>query len=268
LDAYIMHLMKLMEPTIVRIADLTTRADIAPRVVQSRATPIDALIAPSLYIALHPDIEKQKIPTYVMPGVVDTRVFTQTFASPGDKLNRVVAAVTPQFCGGQATSWMCEQPQYRHTARCTISQPPVVFGFMARLSPEKGLGHFLVAANLTRKHLSHAKFIIVGEVSAQAPLYRDGLLHLIDHYGLTDAVKLVGFVAPEDVPAVYGCMDVFVAPYVRPATETFALTILEAMAMRVPVVHFNVGGIRVRPRPCLSTGRCFGCIGLLCCCCG
>jgi glycosyltransferase involved in cell wall biosynthesis len=228
------------------------------------------LWGPSLHQTTIPGINGHNIPAYVLPCSVDVSLFdvAGVLQNKGDKLNRVVAAVTPQFCGGQATSWMCEQPQYRHTARCTISQPPVVFGFMARLSPEKGLGHFLVAANLTREHLSHAKFIIVGEVSAQAPLYRDGLLHLIDHYGLTDAVKLVGFVAPEDVPAVYGCMDVFVAPYVRPATETFALTILEAMAMRVPVVHFNVGGIRVRPRPCLSTGRCFGCIGLLCCCCG
>ncbi len=59
-------------------------------------------------------------------------------------------------------------------------------------------------------------------------------------------LHFAGFVEPADTPAVYACMDVFVGPYVRPATETFALTNLEAMAMEVPFIHFNVGGIRVR----------------------
>ena len=58
-------------------------------------------------------------------------------------------------------------------------------------------------------------------------------------------VTLVGFVPPEELPAAYACMDVYVGPYVYPATETFALTNLEAMAMGVPFIHFNTGGIRV-----------------------
>lgn len=59
-------------------------------------------------------------------------------------------------------------------------------------------------------------------------------------------IHVVGFIPPADLPLVYLCMDVFVAPYVRPATETFALTNLEAMAAGVPVIHFNTGGMRVR----------------------
>jgi hypothetical protein len=34
-------------------------------------------------------------------------------------------------------------------------------------------------------------------------------------------------VGPEEVPRVYKCMHVFVAPYVRPETETFALANVE-----------------------------------------
>ena len=55
----------------------------------------------------------------------------------------------------------------------------------------------------------------------------------------------IEFVDPEHIPAVYTCFDVFVAPYIRQSTETFAQTLIEAMAMQVPVVHFNIGGIRV-----------------------
>ncbi len=53
-------------------------------------------------------------------------------------------------------------------------------------------------------------------------------------------------VGPRDMPSVYKCADVFVAPYVRNQSETFALANLEAMAMGVPFVHFGTGGIRVR----------------------
>ena len=63
---------------------------------------------------------------------------------------------------------------------------------------------------------------------------------------------LAGFVHPDRVPDAFACMDVFVAPYIRPSTETFALTVVEAMAMGVPVVHFDIGGMRVS--------------ALLCCC--
>lgn len=62
-------------------------------------------------------------------------------------------------------------------------------------------------------------------------------------------IHVSGFIDPDSIPLAYLCMDVFVAPYVRAATETFALTNLEAMALGVPMIHFNVGGIRVTVTP-------------------
>jgi hypothetical protein len=67
-------------------------------------------------------------------------------------------------------------------------------------------------------------------------------------------VRITTFMDPKDVPGLYACMDVFVAPYVRPATETFALANIEAMSMRVPFVHFMTGGIQVRM---CSSAQCF-----------
>ncbi len=62
-----------------------------------------------------------------------------------------------------------------------------------------------------------------------------------------------GFVDVVDVPEVLACMDVFVAPYINPTTETQAIAAIEAMAMALPVVHFAVGGMQVRqPALCCS----------------
>ncbi len=56
---------------------------------------------------------------------------------------------------------------------------------------------------------------------------------------------IVEFAPPDAVAAMYTCFDAFIAPYVRAATETFAIVNIEAMAMGLPVVHFNIGGMRV-----------------------
>lgn len=55
------------------------------------------------------------------------------------------------------------------------------------------------------------------------------------------------FVSPPDMPRVFACMDVFVAPFIRPATETFGLVNIEAAAAGVPFIHFGTGGIQVPP---------------------
>ena len=54
----------------------------------------------------------------------------------------------------------------------------------------------------------------------------------------------VAYLGPNDTPQAYMCMDVFVAPYVD-RMETFGMAAVEAMAMGVPVLHFNVGGMQV-----------------------
>ena len=45
------------------------------------------------------------------------------------------------------------------------------------------------------------------------------------------------------MPGAYLAVDVVACLYTDPATETFARTALEAMAMRRPVVEFAVGGM-------------------------
>lgn len=46
---------------------------------------------------------------------------------------------------------------------------------------------------------------------------------------------------PADIPVALSCMDVIVSPSLM---ESFSLSNIEAMAMGVPLLHFNVGGVR------------------------
>lgn len=62
----------------------------------------------------------------------------------------------------------------------------------------------------------------------------------VKQLNLSDHVRLTGYVAYEDVPAVYGDADIFVSPTYA---EGFSNTILEAMASGVPVVSTQVVGV-------------------------
>ena len=52
---------------------------------------------------------------------------------------------------------------------------------------------------------------------------------------------MLGFVSPALIPRYLACMDVYVCPSVR---ETYGISIVQAMAMALPVVHYGVDGIR------------------------
>lgn len=52
-------------------------------------------------------------------------------------------------------------------------------------------------------------------------------------------------VSPDHMTSVYSCFDVLVSPYVNVLGESFAIANVEAMAMGIPVIHFNIGGMRV-----------------------
>lgn len=97
--------------------------------------------------------------------------------------------------------------------------------------------------------------VIVGSAhSANTGLFPP-LGPIVQRYGVTDRVKLAGFVSEEDKLALYRAADVFVF---TSGYEGFGLNPLEAMACGTPVISSNRsslpevvgnGGILIEPRP-------------------
>lgn len=75
--------------------------------------------------------------------------------------------------------------------------------------------------------------------------------------GVDRLLDWVGFVHPTQLMDWYKhrCMDVVVAPYLRPLSESFGLVLTEAMEAGLPVLHFAVGGIQDYARPKVLGGR-------------
>ncbi|HEX2141849.1 MAG TPA: glycosyltransferase family 4 protein, partial [Candidatus Limnocylindria bacterium] len=111
----------------------------------------------------------------------------------------------------------------------------VLVGVVARLEPEKGHEHLVAAWPAVMTAAPNAWLVMVGEGSQEAALRRQvaGLPRPV-----TERVLFAGRRA--DISAITAELDVAVLPSLR---EAQGISLLEAMARRVPVVASAVGGI-------------------------
>ncbi len=117
----------------------------------------------------------------------------------------------------------------------------MVFGYVGRILPKKGVDIFLRALFEVLPEFPHARGLLVGG--------NDGGLHidLLGQYqrqvakqGLSDRIKFVGY--QEDIMPHVAKMDVLVAPSQQP--ESFGRIFIEAMPYGVPSITTNIGGAR------------------------
>lgn len=113
-----------------------------------------------------------------------------------------------------------------------IEEGMAVVGVVARLFREKGHECFVLAANEVLKNEPKVKFLIVGEGPE-----RQAIENLLDKLKIKDNVTLTGFV--EDIAGIMEIMDVVVQPSLA-ATESFGLTVAEAMAKKKPVIASSI----------------------------
>ena len=148
--------------------------------------------------------------------------------------------------------------RYEYTeACCTLPEEygfpdgtPLV-GVVARLEPEKGHRTLLEAWPMVLDKVPEARLLIIGEGSQRATL--EAMADQLDLLGMScsadqcvgtrrarPGAKVLFTGLRDDVPAVTAALDVAVLPSYR---EAQGLALLEAMALRRPVVATAVGGV-------------------------
>jgi len=131
-------------------------------------------------------------------------------------------------------------------AEASMAKPPAqvarahgagraVVGCVARLEPVKGIGDLIEAAAMIQAEGAAVSVLIAGTGPSAQELAR----HIQSRPGLENSVELLGFV--ESAAAFIGGLDVFVLPS---HSEGFNTTVLEAMALGIPVVATDAGGTR------------------------
>ncbi|HCU79988.1 MAG: hypothetical protein CL789_04580 [Chloroflexi bacterium] len=113
-----------------------------------------------------------------------------------------------------------------------------IVGMVARLCPVKGQREFILAAKSIRDVYPNTEFVVIGEDYEFEGKYRNNLEDLVQKLDLEEFVHFLGF--RSDVRYIMNCFEIFVLPS---WIEGLPVTILEAMAVRKPVVATSVGGV-------------------------
>lgn len=101
---------------------------------------------------------------------------------------------------------------------------------VSRLEPRKNHARLIEAFHLARQEAKLPHRLIIG--GAKGWLY-DSIFAAIEKFGLQDVVHLPGFVADEDLPALYSAAEFVAYPSLY---EGFGLPIIEALACGTPVL--------------------------------
>ncbi|MCA9498452.1 MAG: GT4 family glycosyltransferase PelF [Saprospiraceae bacterium] len=113
-----------------------------------------------------------------------------------------------------------------------------VIGYVGRIMPEKDLETWLRAAALVVKQFKEVRFLLIGEGSEGSNTLSQ-LVELAKELGIADRVIFPGY--RSILQPVYAAFDLFVLSSRR---EGLPNSILEAMAMGLPVVTTDVAGAK------------------------
>jgi len=112
-----------------------------------------------------------------------------------------------------------------------------VISFLGRLVAYKGVKYLIEAFEmLVNENHSNAVLVIGGSGPEKENLQRDA-----KNRGLTEKVRFLGYVPDKELPLFLASSDVFVVPSIS-TNESTAITLLQAMALGVPVIGTSVGG--------------------------
>ena len=114
-----------------------------------------------------------------------------------------------------------------------LSKGDILIGSIARLSREKGIEYFLLAAKKILEDRTNVKFVVVGDGPD-----KDKLLRMRDRLRLDEHVAFVGY--RTDVSSIYKAIDIFILPSL---SEGLPMSLLEAAYFKRPIIATRVGGI-------------------------
>lgn len=129
----------------------------------------------------------------------------------------------------------------REAAGSELGFPPdaVVIGMSGRISPMKGHADFIQAAHtLLQKTDQRLYFVMAGGPSVGEEVFAESIYQLAKELLPENTYRFVG--QSSEMEKILSAFDVYVFPSHR---ESFGNVLLEAMAMKLPIVSVNAGGV-------------------------
>ena len=121
-----------------------------------------------------------------------------------------------------------------------IPSDAIVIGHVGRMTPWKGQHYLLQAFNRIVAEVENVYLLLVGTPVFDSDAYQRNLMLRASKLGLSNRVKFAGY--RHDIPFVLAAMDVFALTSVEKDTSPLAL--LSAMSTGLPIVAFDIEGVR------------------------
>lgn len=157
------------------------------------------------------------------------RDLIELLGTPADKITVIYSGIEPRFRPITDRAALKD-------ARRRYNLPERFILSVGTLQPRKNFTALIEAFARLRMEGGSLKLVIVGE---KGWLYED-IFARVESLGLQGEVLFPGFVADEDLPALYNLAEVFALPSLY---EGFGLPPLEAMACGTPVVTSNISSL-------------------------
>lgn len=144
--------------------------------------------------------------------------------------------------GIETENWLGrERSKLRNEFRSFHNIPDDVplIGTVGELLPVKGQRDLVLAANETIKKFPNTRFLIAGKDNSLDKGFRRELKRLTDVFGIKENFLWLDWV--EDTSMLYSALDLFVSPS---HSESFGLSMLEAIVSETPVVATDTAGAR------------------------
>jgi len=135
------------------------------------------------------------------------------------------------------------RPQHDGTelrAELGLPEDATIIGHVGRMTPWKGQDYLLEAFARIANEIPNAYLVFVGDPVFDTDSYQKRLLDLTTKLKLQERVRFAGY--RHDMPEVMAAMDVFAFTSVE--KDTSPLTLLSAMATGLPIVAFDIEGVR------------------------
>lgn len=116
----------------------------------------------------------------------------------------------------------------------------LVIGHVGRMTPWKGQHFLLDAFTSIAAEMENVYLLLVGAPVFDSDAYQRDLMNRTSKRGLSNRVKFAGY--RHDMPFVLAAMDVFAFTSVE--KDTSPLTLLSAMSSGLPIVAFDIEGVR------------------------
>ena len=170
-----------------------------------------------------------RLANWLADGITTNAEAVRDFVHDNERCPKEKMVVIPS---GVDTSRFRPLGSADHKSRLGLDPGRPVVGIVTRMRVRKGVEEFLRAMLLVRERFRGAQAVVVGEVELDASLRT-----LAEEGGVGGDLKLLGM--RDDMPEVLSAFDVFV---LSSHDEGMSNAVLEAMAMKLPVVATDVGG--------------------------